>query len=97
MTNVPTTKLTPFEEDALVCSVAEAIDMEVMRTEALVVTDEAAVKRQGLMRSTPDYPKIRRLLNGGVPVVGVERRGYEYIFRQRREKEPDGDQDTANE
>lgn len=97
MTDAPTGSLTPFEEDALVCRLATRIGMEVSRTESIRVTDEASLKRQGLMRSTPDYPKIRRLLNEGVPVFGVKRGGYEFIFRRPREKENDGPNDSANE
>lgn len=92
-----TKALKPFEEDALVCEVAEKIGMEVLRSESILVTDEASLKRQGLLRSTPDYPKIRKLLNSGIPVAGVERGGYEYIFRHSREKGKNGSKDTANE
>ena len=93
-TNSP---LSPFDEDALVCAVAERIGMEVLRSESIKVTDEASLKRQGLVRSTPDYPKIRRLLNNGIPVAGVERGGYEYIFRHSRKETADGNKDSADE
>lgn len=96
MTSDPT-KPTPWEEDSLVCGVAEKIGMQVLRSESIRVTDEAALKRQGLLRSTPDYPKIRRLLNSGIPVSGVERGGYEYIFRRSQKEGQRGDQDTADD
>lgn len=86
----------PFEEDALVCSLSERHGLEIIRTEAITVTDEASLKRQGLMRSTPDYPKIRRLLNSGIPVVGAERGDYEYILRRPKRKEANADQNPAD-
>lgn len=80
--SIPREPFTPLEEDLLVTSLANRLYMQLTRTESIRVTDEAALKRQGLMRSTPDYAKIRRLLNDGVPVEGVERGDYEYHLRR---------------
>lgn len=64
------------------CDVAAKIGMSVNRVESIRVTDEEALKRQKLMRTTPDYPKIRKALKAGIPVFGVELGDTEYIFRR---------------
>lgn len=84
-----------FEEDADVCRVAEKHGFQINRFEAMKVTDEAALKRQGLMRSTPDYSKIRKLMNEGIPVYGVERGEIEYTFRRPKRGQHAG-KDSVN-
>jgi hypothetical protein len=73
--------MAPFEEDAMVCRVAESLGLELSRRFGIVVTDEKLIKAAGLMRESPDYARIRKLLDAGAAVEGVELGGTEYILR----------------
>jgi hypothetical protein len=75
---------TPFEEDCALLGVIDRFGLELDRRTGIEITDTAALERTGLMRKSPDYAKIRRLLNDGVPVAGAQLTGVEYVLRKRR-------------
>jgi hypothetical protein len=76
--------MAPFEEDVMVCGLAESLGLELSRRYGIVVTNDAAVKAAGLVRECPDYTRIRKLLDAGAAVEGVELAGTEYILRRQR-------------
>jgi hypothetical protein len=45
--------MAPFEEDVMVCGLAESLGLELSRRFGIVVTDEKLVKAAGLMRESP--------------------------------------------
>ena len=72
-----------FDEDSRLCEIAEAVGLVVTRLDRIEVTDEAALAAVGLMRSIPDYTRIRRLLLDGVEVPGARMAGVEYVLRRK--------------
>jgi hypothetical protein len=72
---------TPFVEDSDINGTAERYGLEVLRTRAITVTDRKALEAAGLMRKTPDYPRIRALLNDGAEVPGASLGPMEYVLR----------------
>jgi hypothetical protein len=71
----------PFAEDTAVSTTAESLGLEVIRTQPVVISDRKALEAQGLMRKSPDYPRIRALLNDGVAVPGASLGPVEYVLR----------------
>lgn len=76
---------TPFEEDCAVQGFLERFDLVLERRVGMEITDLKALEENGLMRKSPDYSKIRRLLNDGAIVRGANLGGVEYVLRRRRE------------
>ena len=75
----------PFQEDALVCELAEGLGLTLQRRDAIEITDEKALKLAGLMREVPDYAAIRKALHAGAEVPGAVRKGIEYVLRRGEE------------
>lgn len=78
---------TPFSEDCVIAGAARLTGMEVIRSTQIIITDRKALDEQGLLRKSPDYSEIRRLLNSGADVRGAELGAVEYILRKRGGKE----------
>ena len=78
---MPISTKTPFAEDSEIVATAERYGLEVIRTQAITITDRKALDAAGLMRKTPDYPKIRALLKDGVNVPGASFGPMEYVLR----------------
>jgi hypothetical protein len=74
--------MSPFDEDTLLVGTAEKLGLKLERRDSIEIYDTAAVAEAGLTRKTPDYYRIRKLLDEGATVPGVRRRGYEYIMRR---------------
>lgn len=74
--------MAPFEEDQSICRVAESLGLELSRRDGIVITDEKLIKAAGLVREVPDYTRIRKLLEAGAVVEGVELGSTEYILRR---------------
>lgn len=70
-----------FSEDNFVCQAAERFGMELQRQRPVVITDKKAIKEAGLMRETPDYPRIKKLLLDGAEVPGACFGRMEYVLR----------------
>lgn len=77
--------LSPFAEDKVLAADAERLRMILDRRQTVVITDEAEIAKAGLIRSTPDYNRIRNLLLDGKEVSGARLGGYEYLLRRQRE------------
>jgi hypothetical protein len=73
----------PFLEDAALCQVAERFGLELSRYRGIEVLDEVALGAAGLMRPSPDYPKIRKALDEGRTVPGVRDVGTKYTLQRR--------------
>jgi hypothetical protein len=73
--------MSPFSEDHAITEAAERCGMEVIRTQAITITDKKALEAAGLMRKTPDYPRIRALLKDGAEVPGAALGPMEYVLR----------------
>jgi hypothetical protein len=71
-----------FDEDTLLCRVAEETGLELSRYQAVEIVDESALKSAGLMCQAPDYQRIRRALEAGLPVAGARLGGTEYKLRR---------------
>ena len=76
---------TPFEEDCAVLSVIGRFGFEMDRRPGIEITDMAALEAVGLVRKSPDYAKIKRLLVDGIEVAGAQLSGVEYVLRKRKE------------
>ncbi len=72
----------PFDEDSAVCKLAEALELEVSRFEAIEVTDLKALKAAGLTKTAADYTRIRALLLQGTDVPGAKLGSVEYKLRR---------------
>ncbi len=73
----------PFAEDTALCAIAARFGLDMQRYESIEITDEAAIQRAGLMRETPDYPRIRRALADGGEVAGARLAGVQYTLKRR--------------
>jgi len=72
----------PFDEDSLLCHAAELAGLTLSRFQAIEITDESAIKAAGLMRQSPDYPRIRKALEAGTEIAGAKLGGIEYKLRR---------------
>jgi hypothetical protein len=90
MTMPPLSLVRFFEEDSAVTTAAEATGMEVYRRQSVVISDPDAIKAAGLVRETPDYPRILRLLKDGVEVPGASLGPIEYTLRHRAAEKEGG-------
>jgi|GEM_PF-3549431 len=81
MSTEGTAKFSPFTEDFAVSKTAEVVGMELIRQRPVTISDKAAIKAAGLMRETPDYPRIRKLLESGATVPGASFGPIEYVLR----------------
>lgn len=75
---------TPFEEDFAIGRSAQRFGLQMERRQAVVITDLKAVQAAGLTRVSPDYSRIRRLLDDGATVAGAELGGVEYVLRRSK-------------
>jgi hypothetical protein len=73
----------PFLEDCDVLKVAEKFGMQVLRRARVIITDLAVIKENGLVKQSPDYGRIKDLLENGEIVQGAELSGVEYVMRPR--------------
>ena len=73
---------TPFSEDQMACYLADVLGLELVRVDSIEITDEKAICEAGLMRKSPDYPRIRKALKDGLEVPGARWRGVEYRLRR---------------
>ena len=71
----------PFAEDLAVASAAESAGLQLIRQRPVTISDKAAIKAAGLVRETPDYPRIRKLLESGATVPGASFGPVEYVLR----------------
>ncbi len=71
-----------FDEDCAVVLLAGA-QFKLDRRDGIEVTDEKLLAAAGLMRATPDYQRIRKLLLDGVEVPGARMAGVEYVLRRK--------------
>lgn len=78
-----TGRMMPFDEDCRVGQLAGDFGLSVDRRDHIEVTDEKLLIAAGLMRTTPDYGRIRKLLLDGVAVPGARLVGVEYILRRK--------------
>ena len=76
-------EVTPFVEDCAAVSLAGTV-FTIDRRDHIEVYDEKLLTAAGLMRSTPDYSRIRKLLNDGVAVPGARMAGIEYVLRRKK-------------
>ncbi len=74
---------TPYAEDQAVCQLAENLGLELNRYDTIEIYDEAAIQQAGLMRTSPDYSKIRKALAAGGIVQGARRGGMQYTLKRR--------------
>ncbi len=74
--------MSPFAEDCAVVLLAGG-EFKLDRREGIEVTDEKLLAAAGLMRTTPDYSRIRKLLLDGREVPGAKLAGVEYILRRK--------------
>lgn len=75
---------TPFDEDVLVCLLAERHDLLLSRYQEIEITDAKALSLAGMMRETPDYLKIRKALQLGHSVKGAQMGGgVRYTLKRR--------------
>ena len=75
---------TPFEEDCAVLQLTAMFGFELLRQAAVEITDPKVIRENGLMHETPDYYRIRRLLEAGEIVQGARLNGTQYILRPKR-------------
>ena len=76
--------MTPFTEDSAVLLLARDMGLSVDRRHGVEISDPKAIKAAGLVRETPDYTRIRKLLEDGVPVAGASLAGVEYVIRRKQ-------------
>lgn len=82
--------MTPYEQDQELCQIAEKMNCQIIRSESITVTDLDALRAQNLTKGSPDYAAIRRLLNKGKTVEGIETGDVEYVLRKRPEEKKHG-------
>lgn len=75
-------EVTPFDEDSVLCDLA-AESFYIDRRDHVEITNEKLLAAAGLMRQSPDYLRIRKLLLDGVEVPGARLAGVEYILRRK--------------
>ena len=72
----------PFAVDCDAVKLA-GIEYTIDRRDHVEVTDEKLLAAAGLMRQSPDYIRIRKLLLDGKEVPGARLAGIEYILRRK--------------
>jgi hypothetical protein len=77
----------PFEEDSVIARAADLIGCDMFRSPSIVITDKKALEAQGLVKKSPDYYRIRQLLNDGVEVQGATFGPVEFRLRKRNAPE----------
>ncbi len=83
--------MAPLQADMIVCEAAEALGMKVQRRDGFRIVSERALKAAGLTKEAPDWLAIRKLLDQGATVEGVERTGMEYTLRLPKPEEEKAD------
>ena len=81
---MPPETATPFDEDTFVCELAARFGLQLDRYQSIEIYDEAAIAHAGLMRSAPDYPRIRKALHAGANVPGARLADVEYKLRRKQ-------------
>lgn len=74
-----------FAEDAVISAAAESLGLKIDRRAKVIITNEAAIKKAGLMRECPDLIRIRKLLEDGTAIEGAELGRIEFVLRRPQE------------
>ncbi len=78
--------MSPLQEDTAVVMAAVSCGLEVVRYDAVEITDTSAVAAAGMICKAckrPDYSRIRKALIGGTDVPGAKLQGVEYILKRK--------------